>query len=536
MLLENFFQFGPLPTDQMTGVYDIRLIILSYIVATLASYIALDITGRLRDSGNTERSLTLWLFGGAIAMGAGIWSMHFIGMLAFSMPMPMIYDINWTAFSMVVAIAASWFALFLLKSKSINLIRILFGGVILGFAIAAMHYTGMAAMTVNMNIHYLPSLFFLSIVIAILASQAALWLALKSTQVVRNLRFRLKFVSAFIMGAAICGMHYTGMAAAIFTPKPMMMHGGTLNPEYLAINVTMVTAIILGVAFIASTYKESLNQQQLLTARQAGMAEVAASVLHNVGNVLNSVNVSSSLIAEKLTQSRLSDLSSLSALINENKHDLNHFIQNDDRGKHLIDYLNSLANYWKKEQVDLLTETNMLIKNIEHIRNIIATQQDFSRTYDFEQIESIEKIISESFLISGVDNPKYEIQIVKKYDNLKPTLIDKVKLLQIMVNLLQNAKDALLEVEGNSEKMLIIEIKKLKNKFSIRVIDNGVGVANENKVKIFGYGFTTKKSGHGYGLHTSAISAKEMGGELTMESKGIGYGATFILTLPYKDE
>jgi NO-binding membrane sensor protein with MHYT domain len=298
-MLSDYFQLGPIPADAMSGTYDLRVVILSYLVAVFASYIALDITGRLRDISNTQLSKTLWICGGACAMGAGIWSMHFIGMLAFTMPgMSMDYDPFWTGLSMLVAIFASGFALYLLKIDVINVTQLAAGGVLFGIAIVTMHYLGMQAMTKHVVIHYMPSIYALSIFIAIFASEAALWLALKSNQVVVELRTRLKIISALIMGAAICGMHYTGMWAAVFTPLPTPMDmGPALNPQLLALSIAVVTFVILGIAFFVSNYKEALNQQQLEAARQIGMAEVAVSVLHNVGNVLNSLYVSSNLVA-----------------------------------------------------------------------------------------------------------------------------------------------------------------------------------------------------------------------------------------------
>src|SRR3990167_3663185 len=171
-MLVQFFQIGPIPINHLEGYYDYRLVALSYLVAVFASYIALDITARLRDISNTLLSSIAWLVGGAIAMGAGIWTMHFIGMLAFKMQMPMVYDLWWTIVSLVVAIAASGFALLLLRARNLHYFHIILGGVILGFAIAAMHYTGMAGMLIIMNIHYLPGLFTLSIIVAIVASEA----------------------------------------------------------------------------------------------------------------------------------------------------------------------------------------------------------------------------------------------------------------------------------------------------------------------------------------------------------------------------
>ena len=217
-------------------------------VAVFASYIALDLTGRLRDRNNTQMSSLLWLIGGAVAMGAGIWSMHFIGMLSFKIPgIVLQYDLLWTSLSLVVAILASGFALFLLKASLINIIHLVTGGIILGLAIASMHYTGMAAMLITLNIRYLPGLFLLSILVAVVASEAAIWMALKSNTVILRLRSRIKFASAIIMGLAICGMHYTGMAASIFTAcaTPVFNDGQGLDPTILSMAIAAITFVIL---------------------------------------------------------------------------------------------------------------------------------------------------------------------------------------------------------------------------------------------------------------------------------------------------
>ncbi len=537
-MLNHYFLTGPIPVDQIHGSYDLRLVALSYLVATFASYLALDITSRIRDLNNTNLSINLWVIGGAFAMGAGIWSMHFIGMLAFSMPhMPVVYDSFYTALSMVVAIIASYFALSLLKKRSLLLSHILFGGIVLGFAIAAMHYTGMEAMKVNMTIQYLPSLFILSLIIATIASQAALWLALKSTEVVASIRFRLKCVSAFIMGTAICGMHYTGMAAAVFTNNnvtPMLLKGADLSPEIMSISIAGITIVILAIALFASTYKESLNQQLLLTARQAGKAEVATTVLHNVGNVLNSVNVSSSLISEKIAQSKLAALVNFSSLIHDNKDHLADFFKNDPRAAKIPEFIASLSEYWQAEREALLKETSALNKNIDHIKHIISTQQDFSRAIELVQLEEIEKIIEEALLIVGIEeNPSLGIDIQRNYTTLKPVLVDKVKLLQILVNLFHNAKDSIID-SGHDKKRITIATNHSAHTFTIQISDTGVGIVAENLTRVFSYGYTTKRYGNGFGLHSSAISADEMGGSLIASSEGPEKGACFILQLPYE--
>jgi NO-binding membrane sensor protein with MHYT domain len=477
----------------------------------------------------------MWLFGGAFAMGAGIWSMHFIGMLAFSIPnRPMNYELYWTSLSMMVAVLASGFALYLLKEHVIHVRRLALGGVILGLAIASMHYVGMEGMTDSMTIHYLPGLFILSIIIAILASEAALWLALKSNQVVARIRVRLKIISAFIMGAAICGMHYTGMAAAIFTPNNAVMQMNALNPQIMSISIACITFIILGIAFFVSTYKESLNQQLLLNARQAGMAEVAASVLHNVGNVLNSINVSATLLNEQITKSNIEGLVDLSKLLDEHKNDLINFITKDSKGNQIVDYINSLALCWNDEKKFLYNEIAVLLKNIEHVKNIIAMQQELSKSEGFEQIVDINEIIEEAIAITGLDTSRSEIKINKQYESLHHVLIDKVKLLQILVNLLRNAKDSLTESK-NEPKIIDLKIGIVnKETFYIKVTDNGLGVLPANLTRIFGYGFTTKVNGHGYGLHSSALAANEMGGSINVVSEGYEKGAAFTMTLPYK--
>jgi len=319
-MLSEFFQLGPLPKDQMIGSYNMSIVLLSYIVAVGASYCALDIAGRLRDLSTSLRASILWLVGGSFAMGAGIWSMHFIGMLAYTMPMT--FNPYWTLLSLVVAILASCFALLLLKNKTDHYIHLFLGGIILGLAIATMHYLGMEAMKVEMNIRYIPSLFILSIIVAIIASEAALWLAIRSNRGALKSRIQLKIMSSLVMGAAICGMHYIGMEASVFTPNEPTFnnHPILIEPQILSAIVALVSFIILGVTFSFANYKEILNDRTASLARKAGMTEVATNILHNVGNVLNSVNVSAELIQNCFSNSKIYGIIQVSDLIADYKH------------------------------------------------------------------------------------------------------------------------------------------------------------------------------------------------------------------------
>lgn len=533
----EFFHVFPLPAKILTGNYDFRLVLLSYLVAVFASYIALDFTGRLRDLDNTRLSSLLWLVSGSLAMGCGIWSMHFIGMLSFTIPgLTLKYDIFWTAISLMVAIVASAFALFLLKRTLINVVHLLAGGVILGLAIASMHYTGMEAMLITLNIRYLPGLFFLSILVAIAASEAAIWMALKSNTVVLRYRTRMKIVSSLIMGFAIWGMHYTGMAASVFSPLcPIVTDvSGALDPTLLAIIIAAVTFIILCVAFLASVYKESINQDQFEKARQLGMAEISASVLHNVGNVLNSINISAETIKEKNLNSQLVSLPKLSALLSEHEADLADFFTKDPRGLKTVYFLNKLADYWKVENQLVREEIASLLGNIQVIKNIINTQQDLSKNLGTEQSISIHELLDEALLIAGFE-ARGDIDVQRDYHKIGPIKIDKVKFMQVLVNLLRNAKDALYESKNPIKRLKLTTDSINNHKVQIQITDNGIGIPPENLTKIFSYGFTTKKSGHGFGLHTSALSVNELGGEMHVSSEGHNKGTTFTLILPYKN-
>lgn len=307
--LQNFFQLDPIPSTLMNGEYDILLVLLSYIVASFASYVALDMSAHLR------RPVTLlfkvcWLIAGSIVMGAGIWSMHFIGMLAYKMSMPMSYDFFWTGISFLVAVLAAGIAFLLFSIRNPTLVHYLISSVILGLAIPTMHYTGMAGM-LGVKIRYLPSLFSLSILIAVLAASAALWLAVKSDKGTFRKRFILKAGSALIMGIAICGMHYTGMAAAIFihtevaTP-PLFW----LNPYLMAVGIAGVVIMILGVALIISTAKYFMT---VAVQNEKDFLEV---ILNNMKEGVLACDSSGNLILSNNTMKTLydSDLNSASPL------------------------------------------------------------------------------------------------------------------------------------------------------------------------------------------------------------------------------
>ena len=237
----------------LIGSYSPSLVLISLCVAILASYTALDLSGRIATAKG--RAVHLWMGGGAMAMGFGIWSMHFIGMLAFSLPIPLGYDITLTALSLLVAVLSSGFALWLVSQPRLPWRTLGLGALIMGAGISCMHYTGMAAMRMQPGIDYDPVLFLASLLIAGGASAAALWIAFRlrlHTPYVRQFRG----CAAVVMGIAIVGMHYTGMAAANFADGSFCGAQGGLSGSGLDYLVLITTLAVLAVALLTSVLED----------------------------------------------------------------------------------------------------------------------------------------------------------------------------------------------------------------------------------------------------------------------------------------
>jgi PAS domain S-box-containing protein len=256
-MLESFFFYGNLPHNLEKGFYQLPLVILSYLVASFASYTALSMAEQLAVSGGRwEKRLFHW--GGAFAMGAGIWSMHFIGMLSYKMRMVVSYDWGLTFLSMLIAIVVAYWVLAIVTHSRLSLQRLLTGAVFLGLGICGMHYTGMEAMRMDGELRYIPGIFLLSVIIAITASAAALWMTFTlARHGGSGFRILLQMGAALVMGAAICGMHYTGMAAAVFIPYADCRFDPDQSFESLALTVGVITSIILGIALCIGAYKRA---------------------------------------------------------------------------------------------------------------------------------------------------------------------------------------------------------------------------------------------------------------------------------------
>lgn len=277
---------------------------------------------------------------------------------------------------------------------------------------------------------------------------------------------------------------------------------------------------------------EALNRQMVETSRQAGMAEVASGVLHNVGNVLNSVNVSSTVIYDIVQESKAKSLGKVAQLLLSQEHRLTEFISNDPRGKAIPQFIAQLAKELGTEQEMILSEMRGLSKNVAHIKQIVMMQQSFARTGGSTEPQDVEELIADALRINQASLVRHGVTVVRDFTAVSLVQVDRNKVLQILINLIRNAKHAM-EERDFAERRLRITIKPSQTgKVVIEMKDNGSGMTPETMAKLFSYGFTTKKDGHGFGLHSGMNAAREMGGSLTAQSDGPGHGSTFRLELP----
>jgi signal transduction histidine kinase len=277
---------------------------------------------------------------------------------------------------------------------------------------------------------------------------------------------------------------------------------------------------------------EQIHKQLMEASRRGGMAEIATNVLHNVGNVLNSVNVSAGLIVESVKKSRASSLTKVAVLLQEHAHDLGVFITNDAQGKHLPAYLAQLAEHLVADQKAIIGELDSLRRNVEHIKEIVAMQQSYATFGGVKEEINVITLVEDSLRINEGTLRRHSVEVVREFENVAPMNVEKHKILQILVNLVRNAKHACHESD-RTDKRLTVRVTDGDGRIKISMIDNGVGIPPENLTRIFNHGFTTRKGGHGFGLHSGALAAKEMGGSLTVQSDGRDQGATFTLELPY---
>jgi signal transduction histidine kinase len=275
------------------------------------------------------------------------------------------------------------------------------------------------------------------------------------------------------------------------------------------------------------------TQRQLIEAsHRAGMAEVASSVLHNVGNVLNSVNTSAGTAARTVRDLPVTQLAKLSGLFHQHSSSLADFFATDPRGKLVPDYLAQVADELGRQRDHILQEFKLLAQHIEHIKRIVKAQQTYATVRCFAERVPLDELVEIACSLSCAGSERSTANIVCRFGRIGTVHVDKHRVLQIVTNLLTNAKQAADGVPPDQRRIELFAEIDTDDQMVIMVSDNGKGIAPDQLNNIFQYGFTTKADGHGYGLHSSANAAREMRGVLTVHSGGLGRGATFTLRVP----
>ena len=265
------------------------------------------------------------------------------------------------------------------------------------------------------------------------------------------------------------------------------------------------------------------------------MAEIATGVLHNVGNVLNSVNVSTSLVAGKIRESRVDNLVALIHLLEQHSGDLPEFLATDPKGQRVLPYLAKLGGHFQSERDGLLKELELLSSHVGHIKQIVATQQSYAKVSGLVENIRLSDLVDDALRILEPGLVRHRIKVERDFETLPAIAADKHQILQILLNLLRNAKQAVKQEDGEGH-VIRVSIRRLgESRISLAVEDTGVGLPPENLTRIFAHGFTTKADGHGFGLHSCALAASQMGGSLRAESEGLGPRRHFYSRAPAED-
>lgn len=277
-------------------------------------------------------------------------------------------------------------------------------------------------------------------------------------------------------------------------------------------------------------------QDQLVdTARTAGKAEIAINVLHNVGNVLNSLNVSINVLSQKAGDSKAIKLTRLAKLVEEHRENIADFLTNDPRGKNVPNYLIQLASALETEVATIQHELGIMTEDIDHVKSVIAAQQTHAKSNNIVEEVYLHELCQTALNIVGNERSESKLEIINEVPADIVIENDKHRLLDIILNLISNAIDAIDDQNPEIGLLTIVaEVLPDSKTVEFRVKDNGSGIAPENLERLFRHGFTTKTNGHGFGLHSCANAAHVLGGNLSLTSPGLGHGALATLTLPIK--
>lgn len=280
---------------------------------------------------------------------------------------------------------------------------------------------------------------------------------------------------------------------------------------------------------------EEKNRQLVEASRFAGMAEIANGVLHNIGNALNSVSVATELVFKKLKRSRISKLAKVGQVLREQEEHLASYLANDPKGKQVPAYLVRLTEALQEEHSELQAKVDIVKTGADHMKEIINLQQSYAGTSGVSETMPVDDVVSVALRMSQDNLAKHQVEVIFDERSREVARLDKHKTIQILVNLIKNSVDAMNTPENSQRKLTLATVRE-GEQVEIRVTDSGTGISEDSLERIFQHGFTTKQTGHGFGLHSAANSAREMDGRLSAASNGVGCGATFTLELPIAKE